>query len=461
MNSCFVSNVSGKAIPIVPIAHDDFANWITTQPCRIKNLTSSNSFLAEPNSYCLLTDHEGKLEKVLLGIAKKEDFFAFGILPKLLPEGCYEIIAPEFSLVEFEHAAIGWGMGSYQFKQYKEIKEYGAKLLCQDNNNIVKINRIISATFFVRDLINLPAGDLYPEKLAAVATDLANEFTAEIRVVKGEELITDFPAVHAVGKGSEKPPVLIDLRYGDLNAPKVVLIGKGVCFDSGGLQIKPSGSMALMKRDMAGAAHALALARMIMEAKLPINLRVIIPAVENLVSGNSLKPGDIIKTRKGITLEIMHTDAEGRLILADALALASSWQPEMILDFATLTGAARVALGPEVTALFANDQQLAQEIMVSMSKEQEAVWQLPLYQPYLEFLKSEVADFKNIATNEHAGAGAILAALLLEQFVDPKILWAHFDIEAYNAVTRPARPEGGEAVCLRGLFNYLEERFTR
>jgi len=253
--------------------------------------------------------------------------------------------------------------------------------------------------------------------------------------------------------------MLIDLSYGDLNAPKIVLVGKGVCFDSGGLQLKPSASMLLMKKDMAGAAHVLGLARMLMDAKLPVNLRVIIPAVENLISGDSLKPGDIIKTRKGITIEVANTDAEGRLILADALALASEWQPKLILDFATLTGAARVALGSDITALFANNDKLAENIITNMLEEQEAVWRMPLYQPYLEFFKSEIADFKNIATSESAGVGAVIAALFLQQFVAEGVEWVHFDINAYNASTRPGKPEGGEACCLRGIFKYIECHF--
>src|SRR3990172_6653521 len=415
--NCFASDIQGRAIPIVPVCQDDFAGWFANQSARIKNIISINGFLAKPNTFCLLADNDGNLENVILGLANKDDFFSFGVLPKILPTGCYDIVAPNFSSEQLEHAVIGWGMGSYQFKQYKELKDFTAMLLCK-NYNIARINRVISAIFLVRDLINTPANDLYPEKLAEVAMDLASEFKAEIKIIKGEELSKEFPAVYAVGRGSEKQPVLIDLRYGDLNAPKVVLVGKGVCFDSGGLQLKPaSGNITLMKKDMAGAAHALALARMIMDAKLPVNLRVIIPAVENLISGDSFKPGDVIYTHKGLSLEIMNTDAEGRLILADALALASKWQPQLILDFATLTGAARIALGPDITALFSNDDQLVQDIVSVMSEEQEPVWRMPLYQPYLESLKSEVADFKNVVTSESFGGGAITAALLLQQFI--------------------------------------------
>jgi leucyl aminopeptidase len=382
---------------------------------------------------------------------------AFAVLPKILPAGFYRIDAPGFSSKQLEHAAIGWGMGNYQFTKYKKSKEFAAKLLCDENYDLNKINTGVESIFFVRDLINMPASDLYPEKLAEVAENLAKEFGAEFNKVTGEELRKNFPTIYAVGRGSEKQPLLIDLRYGDVNAPKVVLVGKGVCFDSGGLQLKTASGMLLMKKDMAGAAHAMGLARMIMAAKLPINLRVIIPAVENLVSRDSLKPGDIITTRKGLNVEITNTDAEGRLILADALTLACEWKPKLILDFATLTTAARIALGPDIVALFTEDHQLAQDIIAAMTKEQEPVWRLPLHQPYLEFLKSEIADFKNSATVE--SPGATIAALVLERFVTPEIKWAHFDMTAYNVKSKPGKPEGGEAMCLKGVFEYLKNKF--
>lgn len=459
MLNCFISNTQVPAIVIDPICQADFAKWVTMQSVRIKNLVLANGFSAEPNTFCLVIDQNGQLEKVLLGLATNDDFLAFAVLPKVLPTGFYRIDAPGLSSQQLEHAAIGWGMGNYQFTKYKKSKEFAAKLLCNENYDIDKINALVESIFFVRDLINMPASDLYPEKLAEVAENLAKEFNAEFNKISGEELRKNFPTIYAVGRGSEKQPLLIDLRYGDINAPKVVLVGKGVCFDSGGLQVKTTSGMLLMKKDMAGAAHALGLARMIMAAKLPINLRVIIPAVENLISGDSLKPGDIITTRKGLSLEITNTDAEGRLILADALTLACEWKPKLILDFASLTAAARIALGPDIVALFTKDHQLAQEIIAAMTKEQEPVWRLPLYQPYLEFLKSEIADFKNSATDESPSAGAIVAALMLEQFVSPEIQWAHFDMAAYNAKSKAGKPEGGEAMCLRGVFEFIENKF--
>ena len=455
MLNYFVSVAPGKVIAINPICQNDFTKWLATQPASIKNLVAVNNFSAEPNTFCLITNQDGNLEKVLLGINSPDDFLTFGVLPKVLPAGCYYIDAANFSPTQLEHAAIGWGMGSYQFAHYKKPREFLAQLLCQENYNVNKINTVVASIFWVRDLINMPAGDLYPEKLAAVAADLAKEFNAEFNLVAGEDLRKNFPAVYAVGYGSKKSPLLIDLRFGDANAPKIALVGKGVCFDSGGLQLKSSDNMILMKKDMAGAAHALGLARMIMATKLPVNLRVIIPAVENLISGDSLKPGDIITTRKGLSIEVANTDAEGRLILADALTLAAEWQPKLILDFATLTGAARVALGPDIVALFTPNDQLATNIITAMTAEQEPVWRMPLYQTYLEFLKSENADFKNVATSNLPTGGAITAALMLQQFVPAEIQWAHFDINAYNEKSKPGRPEGGEAECLRGVFAYL------
>ena len=457
MLNCFIQDTEEKIIPIVPICQDDFSAWLDGEPLRVKNIVSNNKFLAKPGGFCLLIDNDGNLEKVFLGIKEKDDLFSFGALPKALPKGCYNILAEGFSPEQLEKAAIGWGMGSYQFDRYKKPEELGVVLLCRESFNLGRLNTIVSSIFLVRDLINTPAGDLYPEKLAEVTANLANEFQADLKVIKGEELAAEFPAVHAVGKASKNKPVLIDLTYGDPKNTKIVLVGKGVCFDSGGLQIKPSSAMPSMKKDMAGAAHSLGLARMIMGLKLPVNLRVIIPAVENLISGDELKPGDVIKTRKGITLEIANTDAEGRLILADALTLASEWQPELILDFATLTGAAHVALGSDIVALFANDDQVAAEIIENMEREGEPVWQMPLYQPYLEALKSELADLRNIPVTKNIGGGAITAALILQQFVTPEVKWAHFDMYAYNDVNKPAKPKGGEAMCLRGVFSYLEK----
>ena len=459
MLNCFTYESSAKVVSIVPIISAELSNWLSSQDLRVVNLVIINKFKASQGEFLLIFDNNGELEKVLLGMDSKDNFLSLGALPKKLPEGNYRLEADGFSPRQLEFMIIAWGMGSYEFTKYKRSKTYGAILVCNDRCDLKKINNILEAIYLTRDLINTPADDLYPEKLAEISLALAKEHEAKIRIVKDEELMNDFPAVYAVGKGSYRRPVLIDLEYGKMNYPRIILIGKGVCFDSGGLQLKPSSGMALMKKDMAGAAHALALGKLIMAQELPVNLRIIVPAVENLPSGHSLKPGDIIRTRSKLTVEVRNTDAEGRLILADTLTLASEWKPKLILDFATLTGAARVALGMDISAVFSNDDQLAKDIIAATISAGEAAWQLPLYQPYLEFLKTDIADLSNIAINDGVGGGAIIAALVLQQFVSPSISWAHFDINGYNITGKPGKPKGGEANCLIGVFDYLEKRF--
>lgn len=459
INSFTDNRPQGKAIAIKPIIQADFTTWLQNQTDYVKNLILVNNFIAKPNTFCLITDASGALEQVLLGVAGKDDFLAFGVLPKILPEGIYTIEAADFTPNQLDHAAIGWGLGSYGFAKYKKLPEITAKLYLSDNYDKNTIKLVTENTFLARDLINMPACDLYPESLAQIARGIAEEFGADFNLIAGEDLRKNFPAIHEVGRGSNQKPLLIDMRYGAANAPKVVLVGKGVCLDSGGLQVKSSANMLGMKKDMAGAAHVLALARMIMSVKLPINLRVIIPAVENLISGDSYKPGDVITTRKGLSVEIANTDAEGRLMLADALALACEWQPELVLDFATLTGAARIALGEDIVALFTPDDQMAHDLSQAMMQEQEPVWRLPLYQPYFEFLKTGIADFKNVSTSDSPSGGAITAALFLQQFVTQDVKWAHLDFNAYNLRTKPGMPEGGEADCLRGVFGYLKNKY--
>jgi leucyl aminopeptidase len=456
MSKFFVDKKTNKMIPVEPICQNNFSSWQSTQKTRVKNLVSTMGFQAKPNTFCFVTDNNGGLVKVLLGIEDSTDYLAFGALPKVLPAGLYHIQTEGFSKSELELAAIGWGMGNYQFKKYKALKDYPARLFCDKKNyNLAYLSSAIESIFLVRDLINTAASDLYPEKMAEIAIDLVKKFKAQIKVIKDKELITNFPSVYAVGRGSEKKPLLLDIHYGKSSDPKIALVGKGVCFDSGGLQIKGSSSMLLMKKDMAGAAHVLSLASMVMSAKLPVNLRVIIPLVENLLGKDPLKPNDIITSRKGMSIEVGNTDAEGRLILADALAYASEWQPEVIIDFATLTGASRVALGPDITALFSNSDELSSELTAKLHEQGEPAWRMPLYKPYSEYLKCKIADIRNVTTGD-VGGGAITAALFLQKFVGNKIPWAHFDLNAYNGTTKPGRPEGGEACCLRGVFKYIE-----
>jgi len=313
--------------------------------------------------------------------------------------------------------------------------------------------------FLARDLANTPAGDLGPEELAAAALRVAKDAGADHRVIAGDDLLAEnYPTIHAVGRASTRAPRLVDITWGDPAAPKVTLVGKGVCFDSGGLDLKTASGMRLMKKDMAGAAIMLGLAQAIMDARLPVRLRMLLPCVENSVSGNAMRPLDIVRTRKGITVEIGNTDAEGRLILCDALAEASTEKPELLIDMATLTGAARVALGPEVAALFCDDEGLARDLLATAGAEEDPIWRLPLWRPYRKMIDSKVADINNVAESPHAGA--IIAALYLQEFVDPGIPWAHLDVMAWNPQSRPGRPEGAEATALRALYAHITQWFA-
>ncbi len=316
----------------------------------------------------------------------------------------------------------------------------------------------VAGLYQVRDLVNTPAEDMNPEHLAAAVRDTARAFGARVREIAGDALLArNFPAIHAVGRAASHAPRLIDLRWGRSTHPKITLVGKGVCFDSGGLDLKTASGMRLMKKDMGGAAHALGLAHMIMRARLPVRLRLLIPAVENAVAGNAYRPGDVLASRKGLSIEIDNTDAEGRVILCDALTEAAAESPELIIDFATLTGAARVALGTDLPAMFCNRDEVAQCLADSASAVRDPVWRLPLHRPYRELIDSRIADIANSASGPYAGA--ITAALFLEDFVSADTPWIHFDLMAWNIRSRPGRPEGGEAMGLRAVFDYLHKRY--
>jgi leucyl aminopeptidase len=311
----------------------------------------------------------------------------------------------------------------------------------------------------VRDLVNTPASDLGPAELEAAARQLVAAHRVRLRVTKGAALHRGFPMIHEVGKASPRAPRLIDFTWGPARAPKVTLVGKGVCFDTGGLDIKPASGMALMKKDMGGAATALGLAQMIMQAKLPVRLRVLIPAVENAIAGNAFRPGDVLRSRKGLTVEIGNTDAEGRLILADALALADEEAPDLLIDMATLTGAARVALGPDLPPFYTDDEKLAADISRAAAAENDPLWPMPLWEPYFRLIESPVADISN--SSESGFAGSITAALFLKRFVDRAKAYVHFDIFAWTPAARPGRPKGGEAQAMRALFAVIRDRYAK
>jgi leucyl aminopeptidase len=380
-------------------------------------------------------------------------------LAESLPEGTYRM-----ALGEPGKATLGWLLGQYRFERYRSKDEprRGPRVLVTgEAAKIEAAVRLAEATTLVRDLVNTPAGDLGPSQLEQAARDLANEIGAQVRVTKGEELTSGYPLIAAVGAGAsaDRAPRLIELEWGKPDDARVAIVGKGVCFDSGGLDLKPASGMRIMKKDMGGAAHALALAGLVIAARLPIRLHLLIAAVENSVSGAAYRPGDVVKSRKGLFVEVDNTDAEGRLVLADALTRASEDKPELIVDFATLTGAARVALGPDLPAMFANDEELAAAIESSAREVEDPLWRMPLWDPYDENLKSSIADLANMANN--AMAGAIYGALFLRRFVGENIPWAHLDTWAWRDPGKPGRPKGGDALGLRATFEMLRRRYLQ
>jgi leucyl aminopeptidase len=396
----------------------------------------------------------GEVKQVLAG-ADASDPFALGKLSRSLPPGAYAVggAVPQPDLL-----ALGWCLESYGFGRYGKQVQPVAQLVCPKGVDREAVLRAARASWMVRDLVNTPASDLGPDELEQAARAVARAYKAKLRVVSGKALEKGFPMIHAVGKASPRSPRLIDFSWGPARAPKVTLVGKGVCFDTGGLDIKPASGMALMKKDMGGAANVLGLAQMIMAANLKVRLRVLIPAVENSIAGNAFRPGDVLTSRKGITVEIGNTDAEGRLVLGDALALADEEQPDLLIDMATLTGAARVALGPDLPPFYTDDEALAEAIAKAGREVNDPVWRLPFWQPYTRLFDSSVADMNN--AGDSGFAGSITAALFLKRFVERAKAYVHFDVFAWTPMPRPGRPKGGEAQAMRALFEVIRRRAT-
>jgi leucyl aminopeptidase len=449
------------AVPITALTKDRLSTWLETAPERERNWARSTGFTAETGKPVLVPGENGRLGRVLAGLGAGPDaaatMWALAGLADMLPEGSYRL-DPVSEGAEPTRLALGWALATYAFARYHAKPASGAALVWPAGADRGRVERLARAAFLARDLTNTPAGDLGPEELAQAAVRVAEEGGACHRVIVGDDLLGEnYPTIHAVGRASTRPPRLVDLVWGDPAAPKVTLVGKGVCFDTGGLDLKPASGMRLMKKDMGGAAIVLGLAQAIMDARLPVRLRVLLPCVENSVSGNAMRPTDIIRTRKGLTVEIGNTDAEGRLILCDALAEASTETPQLLIDMATLTGAARVALGPELAALFCNDDKLAAALLDAADAEEDPMWRMPLWRPYRKMIDSKIADLNNVSEGPHAGA--ITAALYLQEFVEPGIPWAHLDVMAWNPQSRPGRPEGAEATALRALYAHISRRF--
>jgi leucyl aminopeptidase len=448
-----------RATALQLVDKNGFEAWLTAQPARIRQAAVAQGFKGEGYQLAVLPGERDEWSAVL-GVANVDELspWCLAKAAESLPEGSYRVAGRGPG-----PAMLGWLLGQYRFDRYlKEKNATGPRILLTDEPARIDETRLLAeATCLVRDLVNTPAGDLGPAELEAAAEALAEECGAKVSVTAGKALAEGYPMVAAVGAAAApgREPRLIELDHGDQRHPRLAIVGKGVCFDSGGLDLKPSAGMRLMKKDMGGAAHALALARLIIKSRLPVRLSLLIPAVENAVSGAAFRPGDILRSRKGLTVEIGNTDAEGRLILGDALARAGEAKPELILDFATLTGAARVALGPDLPALFANDDALADELLAAGAAVSDPLWRMPLWKHYDEMLASDVADLGNMA--EAPLAGAVTAALFLQRFVPEGTPWAHFDTFAWRPAAKPGRPKGGDALGLRAAWEMLRKRYGR
>ena len=464
----FVRDKGQAAHPIYALTAQDFETWKAAQARARLAWVETTHFTADAGTMLILPDEAGGVAAVLLGLGKAPDPFALAALPQDLPHGIYRL-APNMpnesgaSEAVAQMAALAWALGTYQFDRYKSKnneKQY-PQLICDDQQEIDRAARLAHATCLVRDLINTPAADMTPTDLQAAAENIAQAQGAEISTLIGEDLLAhNFPMIYAVGRAAAQNPThaprLIDMRWGRTDAPRITLVGKGVCFDTGGLNLKPDNYMDLMKKDMGGAAIALALGEAVMLGGLDVRLRVLIGAVENAIGPEAFRPSDILPSRKGLSVEIGNTDAEGRLILADMLALADEEKPDLLLDFATLTGAARVALGPEIVPFYTHDESLARALEVAAQQVHDPLWRLPLWARYDDWLDSKIADVNHIAASPMAGS--MTAALFLSRFVEATV-WAHFDVYGWRLHARAGHPIGGEAQTLRAVLQLLETRY--
>ena len=453
---------TAPASPAIPITFATKSTWDAIRDglaAPARQFALANDFAAKPGKCLILPAADGQIAQVLFGLeevdAKSRDPFRPGALPGLLPPGTYRFAnAPHDTRL----ATLAFALGSYRFSRYRKADAPDVKLVPPDDIDAADITRMAEAATLARDLINTPSNDMGPEELAQAAEALAKRFGASFGCIVGDELPRqNFPLIHAVGMASPRAPRLIDIGWGDPSHPRVTLVGKGVCFDTGGLDLKPSSGMLIMKKDMGGAANVLALALMVMDAKLKIRLRVLIPAVENAVAGNAFRPLDIFTSRKGLTVEIGNTDAEGRLVLADALALADEEKPDLLIDLGTLTGAARVALGPDLPPFYTNDETLALDIARLAKQENDPLWRMPLWPAYDSWLDSKIANINNAPSGGFAGS--ITCALFLQRFVEAAKSWLHVDIYGWTPSAKPARPEGGECQAARAIYKCLSERY--
>ncbi len=452
----FIDQASNP-VPIIPLTESSLENWLETAAEDRKRWVRASGFRARPGTSLLMPDGDGELACVLSGHVPEERLWSLAHLPGVLPKGEYRLQSG-WSAEEEARAALGWGLGGYRFDRYRKLEHPEARLVLPEGRER-EVRILFEAATQVRNLVNTPAIDLGPSDLADEARDLAREFGGKCRVIEGRKLAEEFPAVHVVGQASSRPPCMIRMEWGRREDPVLALVGKGVIFDSGGLNIKPGAGMVTMKKDMGGAAHVLGLARMIMALGLKVQLRVYIPAVENAIAGNAYRPSDIIRTRNGTSVEIGNTDAEGRVILSDALSWACEEGAERIIDFATLTGAARVALGEDLPPIYGRDGAAVRAIQESAFREEDPLWHMPLYKPYKQQIQPPLADISNTGTTPMGGS--VLAALFLDHFVAAEVDWYHLDVFAWNLNDRPGRPKGGEAQGLRAIWAWLCEQYGR
>jgi leucyl aminopeptidase len=450
---------SSAAIPVHVVSKTGWPTLLTELGEEGRRFAQAQGFTGRSGQYLILPDAAGAIAAVLLGVetaqARRRDPFAPGRLAGLLPAGDYALTG---EIDDLGLAALGWLLQAYRFERYSKAAPAQARLVVPEGVDGDELGVIAESVALARDLVNTPANDLGPAEIEAAIRALGQDCGATVVSIVGDELLArNFPMIHAVGRASPRLPRLVDLVWGDPAHPKVTLVGKGVAFDTGGLNLKPDASMLLMKKDMGGAAAAIAAARMIMLAGLPVRLRLLVPAVENAVSGSAFRPGDVLASRKGLSVEIGNTDAEGRLILADALALADEEAPELLIDYATLTGAARVALGPELPPVYSHDDGLAHEIARIGMAVNDPVWRMPLWPPYDTLLDSRIADVNHVSGGGHAGS--LTAALFLNRFVEKAASYAHFDIFAWNPSAKPGRPEGGECQAARLTYALAKQLY--
>lgn len=466
---CFIEKAE-KAIPVIVLHERECAEWLNEQNSMIQQWAKAHMFSPKKGTVLAIPSSDGAIGQVIVGLSNEYDTAALARAAIYLPVGTYQLkdmpFYANYACMQSPLFYLAWGMEQYRFMAYKpslaEALQQKKVLVLPKNQQLDLLQNMLTSICWTRDLINMPAQDMNPDTLEKTVHDLAQQYNASFKSIVGDKLLKEnFPAIHAVGRASVFEPRLLELAWGNIKNPQVTLVGKGVCFDTGGLDLKPACGMLLMRKDMSGSAQVLGLARMIMAMELPIRLRVLIPAVENAVSGNAYHPGDIITTRKGLSITIDNTDAEGRVILCDTIAYAMENPPELLIDVASLTGASSMAFGYDIAPFFTTDDDFSADFIKSSKRVNEPVWPMPLYAPYKDMISPETVDLSNASLSGYAGS--ITAALFLQAFVDPEknphTTWVHFDTAGWNEKSRPGRPVGGEATVVRALFDYLVHRF--